>query len=153
MDVGTGMSGTLQRGAFDLNVLRSAALEAESEFINPADGELGGGGSGGGDGDTLAGAMARIRAERERDAAAAAAAAATATARETEVHHDTSVGGTAAATRQGRAHTHHISSRLNSSFSSLSPPMCTGYSMIKQSQLNERVFQASKRENHHCCNV
>ena len=86
VDVGTGMSGTLTRGAFDLNVLRSAALEAETEFINPADAQ---------DEDreeTLAGAMARARADREREArvegnwggpgAAAGALAAAATTRQ-----------------------------------------------------------------------
>ena len=88
VDAATGMSGTLTRGAFDLNVLRSAALEAESEFINPADaGDEAGG-------ETLAGAMARVREERaleearereamvvrERAAAMAVTSAAAATA-------------------------------------------------------------------------
>lgn len=65
-DRATGMGSSR---AFDLDVLRSAALEAETEFVAPADG-------GGGSSDhaasaalgenTLAAAMARARAERER---------------------------------------------------------------------------------------
>ena len=39
------------------------------------------------------------------------------------------------------------------SVSSLSPPMSTGYSMIKQSQMNERVFQASHRQCLHHTNT
>ena len=41
--------------------------------------------------------------------------------------------------------TPHKLSRLSSSVSSLTPPMCTGYSMIKNSHTkkNQRVFQAS----------
>ena len=30
------------------------------------------------------------------------------------------------------------------------PPMCTGYSMIKQSQINERVFHGSHHQCLHC---